>query len=123
MPDIDFEKCQITHYPAEVLAKQAEPIENIDDNIRQLALKMADIMLEHKGIGLAGPQAAVGLRIFIISLDGTREGVKVYINPEVTPVGGLCSAEEGTWRVKSLLRKRTVYMPAVCSTKMTILTG
>ncbi len=92
---IDIEKCRITHYPAEVLAGTAEPVEKIDGNIRRLAEKMTDIMLENKGIGLAAPQVGVPLRIFIISLDGTKENVKVYINPTVTPAGELSSIEEG----------------------------
>ena len=92
---IDIERCRITHYPAEVLAKAAEPVEKIDDNIRRLAEKMTEIMLERKGVGLAAPQAGVPLRIFIISLDGTRENVKVYINPTVTPAGESSLIEEG----------------------------
>ena len=68
---IDIEKCRITHYPAEVLSKAAEPVGEIDDTIRQLVEKMTDIMLENKGIGLAAPQVGVPLRLFIISLDGS----------------------------------------------------
>jgi len=74
----------MTHYPADVLGKRAEPVEKIDDNIHRLVEKMTDIMLEHKGVGLAGPQVGVPLQVFIISLDGTRENVRAYINPKVT---------------------------------------
>ena len=107
---IDVEKCRITHYPAEVLAGRAEPIENIDDNIRRLAEKMTDIMLKNKGIGLAGPQVGVPLRIFIISLDGTRENLKVFINPTVTPIPAkagtsLDSIEEGCLSVPGVYTK------------------
>ena len=52
MADIDIEKCEITHYPAKVLAGRAQPVGKIDDNIRQLVEKMTDIMLENKGVGL-----------------------------------------------------------------------
>jgi len=82
---IDIEKCRITHYPDEVLAGRARPIEKIDDNIRRLVEKMTEIMLENKGVGLAGPQVGVPLRVFIISLDASRENVRAYINPTVTP--------------------------------------
>ncbi len=102
---IDVEKCRITHYPAEVLAKCAEPVEKIDDNIRQLVQKMADIMAENKGIGLAAPQAGVPLRLFIISLDGDRETIKVYINPTVTPLGEIDLIEEGCLSVPSVYTK------------------
>jgi len=102
---IDIEKCQITHYPAEVLGRQARPIEKIDDNIRQLVEKMTDIMLKHKGIGLAAPQVGVDLRIFIISHDATRQAVKVYINPTVTPAGELDSIDEGCLSVPGVYTK------------------
>ncbi|MGD8785930.1 MAG: peptide deformylase [Phycisphaerales bacterium] len=92
---IDIEKCQITHYPAEVLSNRAEPVGEINDNIRALVEKMTDIMLKNKGLGLAAPQAGVPLRLFIISLNGTRENVRAYINPTITPDGDLSSMEEG----------------------------
>jgi len=92
---IDVENCRITRYPTPVLGRPAEPIEKIDDNIRQLADKMVDIMLENKGVGLAGPQAGVGLRIFVVSLDGTKKNARVYINPRLTVSGRLEPAEEG----------------------------
>jgi peptide deformylase len=102
---IDIEKCQITHYPADVLAGRAKPVEKIDDSIRLLVKKMADIMVEHKGVGLAAPQAGVPLRLFIISLDGTKESVKVFINPTVTPLGELVTFDEGCLSVPEIFTK------------------
>ena len=102
----DIEKCRITHYPAEVLAKPAQPVENIDDNICQLVKKMTDIMLQNKGVGLAAPQAGVPLRLFIITLDASRENIKVYINPTVTPTTDeLDSIEEGCLSVPGIHTK------------------
>ena len=105
MADINIKKCKITHYPAKVLTSESKPIDKIDDNIRQLVAKMTDLMLEHKGIGLAGPQAGVDLRIFIISLDTTRENVKVYINPTVTTSGQTYLMEEGCLSVPGIYTK------------------
>ena len=102
---IDIEKCRITHYPADVLAKSAEPVEKIDDNIRQFVEKMTDIMLENKGIGLAAPQVGVPLRLFIISLNQTKDAVKVFINPTITPIGELDAAEEGCLSVPGIHTK------------------
>jgi peptide deformylase len=102
---VDIDKCRITRYPAEVLAHKAEPVENIDENIRQLVKKMTEIMIEHKGVGLAAPQAGVPLRLFIISLDGTAQNVRVYINPTVTPDGALGSNEEGCLSVPGVFTK------------------
>jgi len=117
----DIEKCQITHYPAEVLARRAEPVGEIDNNIRRLVEKMTDIMLKSKGIGLAAPQAGVSLRLFIISLDGTRENIKVYINPTVTPSGELGSTEEGCLSVPGVFTKIRRYKK--CKVTATDLSG
>ncbi|NIA17411.1 MAG: peptide deformylase [Planctomycetes bacterium] len=91
----DVEKCCITYYPEPVLAKKAEPVKEITDDIRRLAEKMIDIMVETKGVGLAGPQAGVPLRIFVASPTGSRQDARVYINPAITPSGAIESMEEG----------------------------
>lgn len=109
---IDIEKCQITHYPADVLGRRAQPVEQIDDNIRRLVDKMYEIMRANKGVGLAAPQAGVSLRLFIISLDGSRESLKVFINPTVTPDGLLDAVEEGCLSVPSIYTKIRRYKKA-----------
>lgn len=103
---MDVENCRITHYPAKVLAERARPVDKTNQNIHQLVEKMTEIMLENKGIGLAAPQAGVPLRLFIISLDASKEGVKVYINPTVTPLTDECeSTEEGCLSVPGISTK------------------
>lgn len=101
----DIDDCKITHYPADILGRRAKPIEKVDDSIHKLVDKMTNIMLENKGMGLAGPQAGVPLRIFMISLDGTRENVKVYINPTVRCSGKLGASEEGCLSVPGIYTK------------------
>ncbi|KPJ65130.1 MAG: hypothetical protein AMJ43_11330 [Coxiella sp. DG_40] len=123
---IDVEKCRIMHYPAEVLATAAEPVEKIDDNIRRLVEKMTELMLKNKGIGLAAPQVGVPLRLFIISLDGSRENVKVYINPTVTPISQkagtpLGSMDEGCLSVPGVFTKIRRYKK--CTATATDLDG
>ncbi len=118
---IDVEKCRITHYPAEVLGKEALPVEKIDDNIRRLVEKMTEIMLKNKGVGLAGPQVGVPLRIFIISLDSSRECARVYINPTVTPAGELDAIDEGCLSVPGVRTKIRRYKK--CTVTATDLDG
>ena len=88
-----------------MLAQRAEPVEKIDDNIRQLVDKMIDVLLKNKGVGLAAPQVGLSLRLFIISLDGSRENVRVFVNPTITPVGELDANEEGCLSVPGIYAK------------------
>jgi peptide deformylase len=119
---IDADNCHMTHYPAQVLTQVARPVEKIDESIHRLVEKMTDAMLENKGIGLAGPQVGVALRIFIISLDGSREAVKVYINPTVSPTTvELHPTEEGCLSVPGVYTRIRRYKQ--CSVTATDLEG
>jgi len=102
---VDIDECQMTHYPAEVLAQRAKPVEKIDDSIRRLVDKMTDLMIKNKGVGFAAPQAGVSLRLFIVSLDGSRDNVKVFVNPTITPLGELDTNEEGCLSVPGIYTK------------------
>jgi peptide deformylase len=102
---IDIEKCRITHYPAGVLAQRAKPVEKIDDTIRRLVDKMFDLMVKNKGVGFAAPQAGVSLRLFIITLEGSRENLRVYVNPTVNPTGELEAIDEGCLSVPGIYTK------------------
>ena len=117
----DFEKCCLTRFPAPVLAKVAKPIEEITDDIRTLAGKMIDIMLEIKGVGLAGPQVGVNLRIFVTATDGTKENAKVYINPKIELSGPLETCEEGCLSLPGIYAKIKRYKN--CSITATDLDG
>jgi peptide deformylase len=105
MAQIDVDKCVMTHYPAAVLGKASEPVKEIDDTIRRLVDRMIDVLIETRGVGLAAPQVGVALRLFIVSLDCSREHVKVYVNPKVTPAGDLEETEEGCLSVPGVYPK------------------
>jgi peptide deformylase len=119
MPDAD--KCCITRFPSPVLGQKAKPVEKIDDSIRILAAKMIDIMVQFKGVGLAGPQAGIPLRIFVASPDGTKKNAKVYINPVITPSGKPETAEEGCLSLPGIWGKIRRY--SKCSIKAQGLDG
>lgn len=118
---VDVDKCKLTRYPAQVLTEPAKRIEAIDDNIRQLADKMIDIMIETKGVGLAGPQAGVNLQIFVVSIDGSRENARVYINPEIETAGQVEEHEEGCLSIPGLYTRIRRY--SECTVTATDLEG
>ena len=63
--------------------------------VQRLIDDLLETMVEYRGVGLAGPQVHVGLRVFVAALDG-GEGESeepeaeplALINPEITPTGG-----------------------------------
>lgn len=112
MGQIDVDKVKITHYPAGVLGKPAQPVEQIDETLHKLVEKMTEIMIHNRGIGLAAPQVGLGLRLFIISLDMSPDHVKVYLNPKVTPSGDLEEIEEGCLSVPGIYTKIRRYKKA-----------
>ena len=100
---------------------KAQPVEEINDDIRQLADRMADIMVEAKGVGLAGPQAGINLRIFVASADGTKENAKVYINPTIKVEGAIQAIEEGCLSLPGIYGKIKRY--SKCTVTATDLDG
>jgi peptide deformylase len=63
----------------------ADPIDKIDDSIKQLAKDMLDTMYDAPGIGLAAPQVGEMKRIVVMDLakDDEPKDPIVMINPEI----------------------------------------
>lgn len=88
---------EIVRYGNPVLRKMSEPVEKIDDEVRELVQDMFDTLRHAKGLGLAAPQVGINLRLFIIDLtqvDFDAEPL-VFINPEITDRQGSEIGEEG----------------------------
>jgi len=79
-------------YPDPILRKKAQPVENIDGKVKDVADRMAKVMYANKGIGLAAPQIGILSRIFIVDIG---EGCKILINPEIVEGEGESILEEG----------------------------
>ncbi|MEM7197431.1 MAG: peptide deformylase, partial [Pseudomonadota bacterium] len=75
---------KVLSVPHPFLHKVAEPVGNINDDIRNTLDDMLETMYAEEGIGLAAPQVHLGLRMLVIDLQ--REDSRPYkiINPEVT---------------------------------------
>src|SRR5690606_14381332 len=81
-------KLQILEFPDPRLRKIAEPVEVVDDSIRQLVDDMFETMYDARGIGLAATQVNVHKRVVVIDLSEDKSGQLVLINPEVTVLEG-----------------------------------
>lgn len=93
-------KRRIRIYGENVLREKAGKIENIDNEIKQLAEDMLETMAEANGVGLAGNQVGVLKRIIALDIppesEEERHFKEVLINPEFTYKSDeKCFGEEG----------------------------
>ena len=77
----------ILEFPDERLRNKAVPVENVDDEVRQLVDDMLETMYAAPGIGLAATQVDVHRRVIVIDVSEDQSTPLVLINPEVTPLG------------------------------------
>lgn len=92
---IDPASLRIVQFPAEILRRKAEPIDQITDETRVVARRMLELMRQAEGIGLAAPQVGLPWRLFVTA-SHEQEPERVFINPELTePSEDLDVHEEG----------------------------
>ena len=93
-----------------VLREKARPVTEFNEELKELANDMAETMRAADGLGIAGPQVGVSLRIFVIDF-GYLDFVKAeengekpksaefrpiaFINPEITEKEGKIVYGEG----------------------------
>ena len=97
-------------YPDPVLSTVAELIDEIDDEIQQLAADMEETMLKADGIGLAANQVNVLKRFITVntsprSEQGEKPEIMTLINPEITEGTGEIIYEEGCLSLPDIVEK------------------
>lgn len=102
----------IVFYPAPVLRKKGERVEEVTSELRQLAEDMLETMYEASGVGLAAQQVGEALQLTVIDVSHDEECVSylrvngeekllsdicpiVMINPEIKPFGEKDTDVEG----------------------------
>ncbi|MFA7114699.1 MAG: peptide deformylase [Candidatus Omnitrophota bacterium] len=71
---------RIHTWPEKILRKKLKKVDEVDANIRQLLDAMVELMVAKNGIGLAGNQAGLDLRLVVLYHD---ERFFKLINPEI----------------------------------------
>ena len=69
----------ITKLGQEVLRQKAEPVAEVNDEIRKLADDMLETMVEADGVGLAAPQVGKSLRMFVAMADDDVKSISEYL--------------------------------------------
>lgn len=93
---------QILHYPDARLHKVAEPVAEVDDDIRRLVRDMAETMYAAPGIGLAATQVDVHKQVIVIDVSEAKNALQVFINPRLIQSDGMQEYEEGCLSVPGI---------------------
>ncbi len=73
---------QIRQYPDAVLRMRAREVQAFDDDLARLADRMANLMHDARGVGLAATQVGILQRMFIFHKEGDEQATAV-VNPEI----------------------------------------
>ena len=90
---------EVLQFPDPRLREQASEVtlEQLTDELRELARNMAHTMYDEPGIGLAATQVGVAKRLFVMDLDWTEDGgekkPRTLINPEIAEREGRSISE------------------------------
>jgi peptide deformylase len=87
----------IVIYGDPVLREVSHPVEEINQEVKDLVSQMVDTLRRAKGLGLAASQVGAPLRLFILDLSAIDidESIRVFINPEILETDGEIEMEEG----------------------------
>ena len=77
-------KLDILEFPDPRLRTVAQPVEQVDDALRQLIDDMFETMYAAPGIGLAATQVNVHKRLLVLDVSDEQNQPLVFINPEVS---------------------------------------
>ncbi|MDF1762551.1 MAG: peptide deformylase [Oleibacter sp.] len=87
---------EILEFPDPRLRTLAQPVQEVDDRIRNIVDDMFETMYEAPGIGLAATQVNVHERIITIDVSEDKTEPLVFINPEIKVLEGeLETMQEG----------------------------
>jgi peptide deformylase len=89
----------VLQFPDKRLSQRAEPIDEVTDELRELARDMCDVMYDEPGIGLAAPQLGCSVRLVVVDTEWTDEDAErnplILVNPELSEHEGKLVWTEG----------------------------
>lgn len=88
-------KLSILHYPDARLRTVAEPVAEVDNEVRRLVDDMFETMYDAPGIGLAATQVDQHRQIIVIDVSDERDQPLCLINPMILRAEGDDETEEG----------------------------
>jgi len=95
-------KREILHFPDPRLRNLARPVEEVDEEIRQLVDDMFETMYDAPGIGLAAIQINVAKRVIVVDVSEDKSEPLCFINPEILEKEGEETMDEGCLSVPEI---------------------
>ena len=93
---------QIRQYPDAALKLAARPVEEFDDDLRLLAERMKQLMVDANGIGLAATQVGVLQRLFVFHT--SEDEIVALANPEIVERSEVTTVDdEGCLSIQGVL--------------------
>jgi len=85
----------VLSFPDERLRTVAKPVEEVNDEIKQLVSDMFETMKDENGIGLAATQVNRHVQVVVMDVSEEQNEPRVFINPVITHKDGSTISEEG----------------------------
>jgi len=112
-----YEDLKIICWPDPRLRKKSKPVEEFNGELKALAERMLVLMREAKGVGLAGPQVGMNIRMIVMNTTGQAGDDRVYVNPVLSEAEGEEEEEEGCLSLPGIntqvVRSKAIRMTAV----------
>ncbi len=99
----------IVIYGDPVLREVSHPVDEVNQEVKDLVSELIDTLKKARGLGLSAVQIGVLKRIFIVDLSAVDITAKlqVFINPEIIATSGETEYEEGCLSFPGIYQKIT----------------
>ncbi len=113
----------IVVYGDPILRQVSQPVEEIDNEVKDLVATLVATLKKANGLGLSAVQVGVLKRLFIVdvSVVDASETLRVFINPEIVETSGNVELEEGCLSFPGLYQK--IVRPSKVRVRATDLDG
>ena len=98
---------RIVTYGDPVLRETSEPVDEINQEVKDLVSDLTDALKKARGLGLSAVQIGVLKCVFIVDLTAVdlTETLRVFINPEIVETSGEVEMEEGCLSFPGIYQK------------------
>ena len=101
----DLKALHIVHYPSPRLREKAVELREINSFLGEMKLRMAELLKEAEGIGLASTQVGWPFRFVILTANIESGEVEAFINPVIIEKDGRQVGDEGCLSVPGVFAK------------------